>query len=233
MTTKFLGQEGFRWFIGKVEDRDDPMLIGRVRVRIYNVHSEKKSLLPTAELPWAFVVNSITSASLDGIGVSPTGIAVGSTVIGFFMDGNDGNYPVLLGTLGALKDNLSASDVPTDAYGISSVNKTTDGSEPASAYGAKYPFNKVLKTEGGHIIEIDDTPNNERIHIYHKSGTYIEINNDGRTVRKSTDDDYEILMKNKLVEVRGSVGITAKGDITLSSEGSITIKASKAIYLNP
>jgi len=36
MTTHTMGEEGFRWFFGIVEDREDPKKIGRVRVRIYN-----------------------------------------------------------------------------------------------------------------------------------------------------------------------------------------------------
>jgi len=52
MTTKAVGEEGFRWFIGVVEDRDDPKKQGRVRIRIYNVHGDKVEV-PTADLPWA------------------------------------------------------------------------------------------------------------------------------------------------------------------------------------
>ena len=29
----FMGQDGFIWFVGVVEDRADPLTIGRVRVR--------------------------------------------------------------------------------------------------------------------------------------------------------------------------------------------------------
>jgi hypothetical protein len=38
-----------------------------------------------------------------------------------------------------------------------------------------YPYVHVFESESGHIIEIDDTPNKERIHIWHRSGTYLEI----------------------------------------------------------
>ena len=46
MTTKSIGQEGFVWFIGRVEDREDPLQLGRVKVRIMDFHPESKSLVP-------------------------------------------------------------------------------------------------------------------------------------------------------------------------------------------
>ena len=41
----FLGRDGFIWFTGVVEDRDDPDKLGRVRVRCVGYHTNdvKKS----------------------------------------------------------------------------------------------------------------------------------------------------------------------------------------------
>ena len=36
----FMGADGFIWFTGVVEDRDDPEALGRVRVRCLGYHSE-------------------------------------------------------------------------------------------------------------------------------------------------------------------------------------------------
>ena len=41
MTTKNLGDGGFKWFVGVVEDRNDPEYLGRVRVRVYNCMATK------------------------------------------------------------------------------------------------------------------------------------------------------------------------------------------------
>ena len=57
--------------------------------------------------------------------------------------------------------------------------------EPESAFNGAYPYNKVTQTESGHIIEVDDTPGSERIHIYHKSGTYVEIDSNGSMVKRT------------------------------------------------
>ena len=177
MTTRHIGEEGFRWFLGVVEDREDPLKLGRVRVRIYNVHSQKQSRVDTASLPFATVMSSVTGANHNKVGQAPVGIQVGTTVIGFFMDGEDGNNPVIMGAIAGIPGiNVDNHDVPPEAREINLINKAQLGPEPGSAYNAKYPYNKVIRTESGHVIELDDTPNFERIHLYHKSGTYIEIN---------------------------------------------------------
>jgi hypothetical protein len=224
MTTEHLGDEGFRWFVGVVEDRDDPLKLGRVRVRIINVHSEKKSRIDTNALPWASILNGPNSASNNKIGVSPTGIMVGSTVVGFFMDGRDGNNPVIMGTLAGIQGE-NAHDVTPEAREINSIQKSLLGNEPASAYNSKYPYNKVLRTERGHVIEIDDTPDSERIHVYHTSGTYVEIDQEGRMVTKVQGDDFEVVVKNKNVYVNGNVTMQVNGNMDVNVGGSYSVKA--------
>ena len=59
----FMGLDGFIWFIGVVEDRNDPSKLGRVKVRCLGFHSEDKNDIPTADLPWAHVCLLYTSPS--------------------------------------------------------------------------------------------------------------------------------------------------------------------------
>jgi len=189
MTTKKLGQEGFVWFVGVVEDRNDPLKLGRVKVRIYDFHTLNKALMPTDELPWAIIMMPSYLPSHNKVGLSPTGLTLGSTVIGFFMDGHDSNQPVIMGTIhGIPGNNNNKHDVTDLARDTNSISKSYDIMEPESAYASKYPFNKVFRTENGHVVEFDDTPGKERIHVYHKSGTYTEIDKDGRKVDKVVDD---------------------------------------------
>jgi hypothetical protein len=219
MTTRNIGEEGFRWFIGTVEDRDDPLKLGRVRVRVMNMHSLKQSRAGTENLPWAYILNSPNSASLTGVGISPTGIQVGSTVVGFFMDGNEGNNPVIMGTLVGIQG--STHDVSPEAREINTIKKEPLGPEPQSPYASKYPYNKVVRTEKGHVIEIDDTPNQERIHVYHKSGTYFEIDKDGKMVTKVVDSDVEVVVKNRDVYIGGNANIQVKGNVNLTVDGNM------------
>jgi len=116
----FFGRKDFTWFVGVVEDRDDPVQLGRVKVRCFGWHTEDKDQIPTEELPWAIPVNSITSASVSGIGRSPTGIVEGSWVIGFFIDGERAQEPMILGTIYGAPTDLPDTNVgfndPLGAY---------------------------------------------------------------------------------------------------------------------
>ena len=46
----FMGEDGFVWFTGVVEDRNDPDALGRVRVRCLGFHTEDLNDIPTADL---------------------------------------------------------------------------------------------------------------------------------------------------------------------------------------
>ena len=95
----FLGQDGFQWFVGVVEDRNDPTKTGRVRVRCLGYHTADLNVLPTADLPWASPVLPITSSGISGIGQTPLGLVEGSWVFGFFRDSQYAQEPVIIGSL--------------------------------------------------------------------------------------------------------------------------------------
>jgi len=82
----FLGISNFKWFIGVVEDRQDPLKVGRLKVRCLGIHTSDKNKIATADLPWASVSLPITSSGISGIGQSATGIVEGSWVWGYFRD---------------------------------------------------------------------------------------------------------------------------------------------------
>ncbi len=95
----FIGQNDFTWFIGVVEDRNDPLQLGRVRVRCYGWHTDDKNQIPTEALPWAVQLQGITSPALNGMGQSPTGLVEGSWIVGFFLDGERAQEPLILGSI--------------------------------------------------------------------------------------------------------------------------------------
>lgn len=96
--SNFMGMDGFVWFMGVVEDHNDPKKLGRVRVRCLGIHTEDKTTLPTEDLPWATPMMPVTSASVSQIGQSPTGLLKGSWVVGFFRDGKSCQEPVVMGS---------------------------------------------------------------------------------------------------------------------------------------
>ena len=95
----FMGLGGFHWFTGVVEDRNDPLKAGRVRVRILGHHTSDKTVLPTEDLPWALVMLPVTASGVSGIGQSATGLLEGSWVFGFFRDNSRNQEPIILGSL--------------------------------------------------------------------------------------------------------------------------------------
>ena len=104
--SEFMGKNGFQWFVGVVEDRQDPKTLGRLRVRCLGYHTEDLIKLPTSDLPWSHVMNPITSATVSGIGQTPLGAVEGTWVVGFFQDGGDAQQPIIIGTLPGVPSEL-------------------------------------------------------------------------------------------------------------------------------
>lgn len=245
-----MGKAGFVWFFGVVEDVNDPLQLGRVRVRCYGFHTVSSSLLPTEDLPWAHVIMPVTSASFQEKGTSPTFLREGVTVFGFFADGKDAQMPMVQGTLPGIpqanpefvdSSNISQEnhDVNKLARGInklaqikSQVGVDEEFEIPSNVtYGAQYPFNKVFESERGHVIEIDDTPGAERIHIFHNAGHYTEMLAGMRT-DKVNGDHIEISMRDRYIKVRGNMAIVVDGATTINSTGAISMVSEKSIAMS-
>ena len=288
------GVESFtnmRHFVGVVEDRVDPQQLGRVKVRIYSVHNPDKNEVSIDHLPWAMVLNPITSASMSGVGRSPTGIVEGTWVFGLFLDENEYQLPLVLGTLIGNPTESPTGEGFTDPegkyptndpskseLGESSVNRhardetaedhitlmekraakmsgieSAKGSkvesvlankgdafyertvwdEPHPRFGGQgpllpggvpqsvYPMNHVWYTEAGHLFEVDDTPDAERIHWFHIKGTYQEIQPDGNRVTKINGHDYTMILKDNDVYIRGNVNVTVDSDVRMLVKGDM------------
>jgi len=371
----FMGKGGFVWWQGVVEDRHDPLYLGRCKIRVLGWHSENKNDQPTAGLPWAYPVAPITSASQTGVGSSPLGPVEGTWVIGFYRDGEAGQEPMFFGTIGGIPEldakginndgtatggqgfldpRLEGGDVghpmfpdeggkrdlfynpvadlvprepasiihnanpdPTEdvqsvaisteedeggrqngpvvrsliattgpntttppftvkvveqslrstypdtglantqlsttrnldylkepttnrlARGIRGNTDTSDPrvsgivfekmenrkagqmeiptadgkswSEPAIPWQAIYPYNHVHQTESGHVIEMDDTPNWERLHWYHRTGTFTEIHPVGIKVDKIVNNYYNIILGAKYTHIEAGDYTTIDG----------------------
>ena len=289
MTMKnFFNSTGFHWWMGVVEDRMDPLYLGRCRVRILGFHNKDKTILPTADLPWATPIQPITSAAVTGLGTAPVGPVEGTWVLGFFADGDDCQQPVMTGTFAGIPQSEYEQKIPTNEgfrdpnkkyplealldepdtnrlarnQGITDtiVQKKKDAldegidiafsgswDQPKIPYGAKYPFNHVTYTESGHVIELDDTPSAERLHVYHKAGSFVEIDRGGSMVRRIVGNDYQIIDCNEFIHIRGKANITVDGscniyvknncnlqvdgDLKAHAHGNIEMKAGKKMML--
>jgi uncharacterized protein (DUF2345 family) len=83
--------------------------------------------------------------------------------------------------------------------------------EPPSGYSARYPYNRVIETASGHSIELDDTPGGERIMIWHRDGSYVQITGTS-TTHKNMSDAYHINERNNHVYIGGNNIVTIEGD---------------------
>ena len=108
------------------------------------------------------------------------------------------------------------------AKGVKLPNGKT-WTQPKIPYAASYPYNHLRSTESGHLEEFDDTPGAERIHRYHRSGTYEEIDSNGTRVNRIVGDSYSILERNGHVYVKGNVAITVIGDADIRVENDLNI----------
>ena len=117
-----MGKDGFQWFVGVVEDRQDPKTLGRLKVRCLGHHTEDLNKLPTADLPWAHVMNPITSATVSGVGQSPLGVVEGTWVVGFFTDGPSAQQPVIMGTLPGVPSTLPTKDSNLGFQDVTNAN---------------------------------------------------------------------------------------------------------------
>jgi len=271
----FMGQDGFCWFVGVVEDRDDPKKAGRVKVRCVGHHTADTKRIPVDDLPWASVMMPVTAGGNSGIGFSPHFLIEGTWVVGFFRDPakqeqvimgalpgvnstDTSDYTVASSSMeggfsapkdgGGFKDpnskypsslyldiadtNLLAQESAdthpsravkdaaqewSTASGSASQPKTTQAS-------AKYPTNHVFETESGHYVEFDDTEGNERIHLYHKMGTFIEIDKSGNVVIKTVGNVTNIVAGNMDTYVKGNYSVSAGGNIDVYAGKDLTEK---------
>lgn len=113
-----------------------------------------------------------------------------------------------------------------------STPEVHDGAVPT------YPFNKVLASESGHTIEVDDTPGAERLAQFHTRGTNYEITSQGDKTETIVGDNYTIMLKGNNLYVKGNMNLTidqdvrmlVKGNYHLEVEGDYTQNVKGSLY---
>jgi hypothetical protein len=110
LKSNFLGRDGFIWWVGQVADpkhwRNDKTRIDngeeawgyRCKVRIIGYHSFDRNELKDEDLPWAHVLTSASDGApaQGGFGKLPL-LVGGESVVGFFLDGEEAQQPVVMG----------------------------------------------------------------------------------------------------------------------------------------
>ena len=219
--------DGF--YRGIVINVDDPLLSGRVRVRVYPMFEGVNDDV----LPWAILADpNFGGSANEGKFSIPT---VGAHVFVFFENG-DHRFPVYFAGAPAIQDGVP--DIPTlsreddgtvaaiDSAASKGVSTASGGSwdEPDSAYAAIYPNNKVYRSAKGILIEIDDTEDNVRFHVYHPSGSRVEVDNDGNVVEHVSATKTTVVIGDDNIEVKGKQDTTTGGDHGVKVGGNGKVK---------
>ena len=206
----------FRVYRGIVEDNNSPSKDGRVKVRIFGIHSEDKKLVPTDTLPWAEIMQPLSFGYGSGIGITSVP-RTGSWVFVILENDNPNNPIVIGGVAGKASETMGLQLPMDDRVGYWDVNDlATTG----------YPDNHVIETLGGHIIEIDDSSAN-KIRICHENGNEVLLNNEGITVT-SIANRNEITAGKFKQTVLNTIEINSTGSISINTAGSVNITSNGA-----
>jgi len=177
----FMGMDGFVWFTGVVEDRNDPSKLGRVKVRCLGLHTESLVDIPTKDLPWAHIMQSTNNPSMQGLGNTPSFLVEGTWVVGFFLDAVERQQPLIMGTLPGVPQAVA--------------DKTKGFNDP----NGTYPSEKI--THSDHAIQESDVNRLAR-NDTDKSHAVVSAKNTGRTTgvalanSSSSDDSDEDFFNN-------------------------------------
>ena len=149
----FQGQDGFVWFTGVVEDRNDPTKLGRVRVRCVGYHTDNKTKIPTEDLPWAWVLQTIHTPSMNGMGHTPGFLVEGTWVVGFFRDAETLQEPIIMGSLPGVPETeivwrfhfmLGATTFAISGNGLPALFSNTDIKMENTSTSQKLLMNRLM-----------------------------------------------------------------------------------------
>ena len=89
----------------------------------------------------------------------------------------------------------------------------------------------MYESESGHALEFDDTKGAERVHVYHRSGSYTEWGPEGDRAERIQRNKYTVVAGDEAVYIKGDVQIYVDGDYRLNVTGDVIVNG-KTINLN-
>ena len=210
----FIGQDGFVWWIGVVEDVNDPLTLGRCKVRCFGYHPAKSTnQVPTEDLPFALTIHPLNTPNLYA---SPK---VGEWVFGFFLDSMSAQEPAILGYLPAIPQAAAEyfGTKPSLTRNFARVNT------------AKNSANTICWEIGNNIVEVvtqSSTEANGHILIQHKTGAKVNIDSNGKISIYTPTNDISIEATNGDINLNAkNINLTASKSITTTSTLATTVVA--------
>ena len=246
----FAGLNGFIWWVGVVESRQDPLGLGRCKVRIVGWHSENKADAPTETLPWAQGVLPLNNSN-------PHAPKESDMVVGFFLDGKNAQQPMMLGVvpgiplkpanrtepfsdprtqeqidLAPLKPNETANGYPRliDEPTTSRLarNETANTSSVVSLKKERITANNTSSVERQPYYNAQYPYNN----VYEsESGHALEFD-DTRGSERVQKDKLSVTIGDESVLVKGDVSVTVEGDVTMQVNGDYDLNVTGDIRVN-
>jgi hypothetical protein len=207
----FIGRDGFYWWIGTVEDNDDPLLLNRVKVRIFGYHppytatesADRDNTIPSSDLPWATVILSPNSSG------NFSRLELGEWVFGFFLDGPEAQEPAVLGYMptqlaeGAVPSAQSFGKYPTTKRTFSEVANQASSFNNPTEDRKRLSQRKSFFSPSGHSLEFLDYAGSQenRIDLRHNNRkTAVVVKTDDVEVQ-SNYGNYNVA--SKLSEIDG------------------------------
>jgi hypothetical protein len=178
MESEFLGLNNFVWWFGVVEDRLDPLELGRCKIRCFGWHTSDVNQIRISDLPWAHPIVPYGAKA-----VQPP--AEGTMVFGFFADGKEGHYPIILGTVPGIPDERRQNNMGfTDPY--------TDEEKAALDFPRKIK-EAFIKADSRGVQVTDDVPKRNPVNLNEPS-----ISRLARPVRGSENGVYDGIDPNSI-----------------------------------
>jgi hypothetical protein len=178
-------------YLGFVRDRSDPTRTGRARIHVPALTADDNS--EENWLDWCLPMSGSQNLVVPPVdapvfvmfehGMITHGVYCWGWVMGDSADNSSGPTAALGN---AVDPTWLQTDVTYATGGSQGPTiKHTLTADPAVANLPQYPYNKVWQSEGGMILEVDDSPSAQRARFYHPSGTTILIDSNG-SVRLSS-----------------------------------------------
>jgi hypothetical protein len=198
-----------RW-TGKVIWNNDPMRMGRVKVKIFGFYDD----VDDAVIPWALPENGYLGASTSNLVVPP----VDTIVRGYFENG-DPYKPVYDGMI-TVENPLAAA-----AEAFIGIRAPGDSILDEAASSLDYPDVMVLmKTDDGEGVTLNRK--NGQMKISHRSGLKIQIDPNGSIL-------VEQSMSKKIVNPdAATMDVKIEGKFNLEANDDIVINAKKNVYID-
>jgi hypothetical protein len=215
----FIGKDSFRWFVGQVTKFKNTENGYKVKVRIIGHHPDAASIVKDEDLPWAHVLVPLNmGAGEGGTGVSfnPRG---SETVIGFFADGEDGQQPIIIGSLFS-----GATIVHPNGW-----DEGTNGFNPFKAEPGSQP-------NGSNIIAETGKPPGDSGTIPNADGTITDKNGENkRTQRQEAAKQNENTVVSSVSSCKSGNDVFSKITKALRQFIKVlnTVNVAIDVYVNP